>query len=115
MLANTYRLRPRRTQGRTDKTVKSITLLIDHKARLSSHRVIFDGAHGSDRLTLSELHRYGFIGEIDLPGANGRIIEAEVDCDPKDGHGPGFTFKVINARTGVPIKAKIIKYEMNTE
>ena len=117
MLTNTnrYRLRPRRTQDRTDKTVKSITLLIEHRTRLSSHRVIFDGTHGSDRLTLSELHRHGFIGEIDLTGAYGRIIEAEVDCDPKEGRGYGFTFKVTNARTGVPIRAKIIRYEIETE
>ena len=117
MLTNTnrYRIRPRRNQGRKDKIVKSITLIIDYNTRLSSHQVIFDGAHGSDRLTLSELHRYGFIGEIDLPSGDGRIFEAEVDCNPKGEYGSGFTFKITNAKTGVPMKAKIVRYEMNTE
>lgn len=104
--------RAARKNAAAKPTVRKISIVIEKDGRRSNHELFFNG----QRLTLREMYKIGFLGDIRFEGYGGITEPAEVEAGPIgefEGDIVGkFVFRIrrTGAQAGYPIKAKVVKF-----
>lgn len=105
-----YNLRPRRKPEAGSPLVNRVMLVVTWHGTSYYRELIFTGTG----LTENEMFTRGFVGDVDLPGAAGVPIEAEIECGPV-GEFPGdpvkgLVFRFRSKDSGALLNAQVSNF-----